>query len=501
MPAKEQPKDYGDAFRALIGAGDSAPEAGATEPARGEGPKDYGQQLRDSVRRDIENAAAQGGLDPQSERDLRARFKDYGPMLRGAARKARGEQSSDEVTPRSLTPTRRPRSEISGSPATPGDASDPFGSAQGSVDNEEPRGSRQRLDDFPQFSETFERPSVGVEQPVVEQIVVEENVVEQNGVEEIDGLSSGVEEGSNVLPETSGAAQPVANGGGDGLGGVRPVPEPGLGNLFGSPEPVEEPASGGDGAAVVGESVPNGPTGAEPPPTAESADGGAGVGEGRSPPAANVPVAQSQEGRSGTVRGTVDPNSTGAGEESAPAARGPAGVAPPDQAAAGPAPVRSVKRAQAKPSSSPQGRRGTAGPSGDGGEEWYGNDTPILMGAPRPHCCYRLTVAQRCDRSPEFCLPALDGIDTVNGAGERLAQRGDWWCYEHAQEISEKLVMGPLAQRVGEPWSLMVRWGRSVLQTRQQYEAQTLQRQEDARRLSPRCFDGPKKTERPRLRK
>ena len=166
MAPKASPKDYGDTFRALIRAGDSAPETGATEPARGDGPRDYGQQLRDSVRRDLENVAARGDLDPQSEQDLRARFQDYGPMLRGAARRARGEPSG-EATPRSLTPTRRPRSEISGSPATPGGASDPFGSAQGSLDDEEPRGSRQRTDDNAQFSNPNERPS-GVGQLGVE---------------------------------------------------------------------------------------------------------------------------------------------------------------------------------------------------------------------------------------------------------------------------------------------------------------------------------------------
>ena len=65
-----------------------------------------------------------------------------------------------------------------------------------------------------------------------------------------------------------------------------------------------------------------------------------------------------------------------------------------------------------------------------------------------------------------------------------MAQRGDWWCYEHAQEISEKLVMGPLAQRVGEPWTAMVAWGRSVLRTRLEYEAQARQRQDDAARVA-----------------
>ena len=115
-----------------------------------------------------------------------------------------------------------------GSPASPGVGSDPFVSAHGSVDEDEPRPKRSTAG----ANLVFNRSAHGSEQtgdvPGFEQVEFEQLGVEQTGVEKID-LRSGAEQRSEQLTShTNGSAAASSSGArqGEGESAAHAVPDP-----------------------------------------------------------------------------------------------------------------------------------------------------------------------------------------------------------------------------------------------------------------------------------
>ena len=194
-----KPKDYGPMLREAMRQPGSPPETGGKGKGRDLPPWDYGPEFSQQLRRGNVATPVEGGSPSDVARPTG--LTDYGPYL---ARRIRAEESegqgggsADSVSPRSVTPTRRTRSgSVIGSPVSPGAGSDPFVSAQGSVDEDEPRPKRSAAGANSVFNQS-DRPRDDVEQmgdvPGFEQVEFEQFGVEQIGLEQSD-LRSGADQ-------------------------------------------------------------------------------------------------------------------------------------------------------------------------------------------------------------------------------------------------------------------------------------------------------------------